>query len=629
VIAHDFTVALVRRLRHMTYLHPFTNISQHLLRPATGFRHLHYNIALSFLGLPPLLAKRSAPIQNSDKQNPTLRINRAQTTFTLCSCLSIIDMEPAIEEASRESSHGEPVATVHNADEICIAVEGQTGSEGEAGANLDSTDGEHGQMLREDGAPQALDQHLSNHGNDSGSDPGAMTSDFTQDHHDSPSPSPSTSSASLEHGPSSRSSNSSQDHQHLERSQETSDTPRNVWRHTQGDDASMSAKSSNSVNSDGSPPLKIDHDALKHLATHFLLGSHGACVDVTRIEGGSYHEIRILTFEDGWTCIGRFTRVHEPLHKTDTELATIEYVDKHTRIPVPKIYFVNHNENHVVGAAFVLMERLEGFSLDDVWAELSMEHRLSVVEQLAQIVGELGKLRFDRIGSLTSEGTVGPFVNISHTESEQLAGPFTTFHEFACATLDENLRHCPEEAMALFPAIKDELRVLLTRKHFNNVLQAPYRLIHVDLENRNILVTQDDRCSAPKITGVIDWDWAFVGPAYCLYEHNEEITDMQKSDEELPVYKKLRQHFVRTLMRQFPGDSAERELIKLCFREKCVELTNFLRFVGRPFDDDDFEVRRTKNYLDLVRNETLHMPRHPYGVLGVDWVPDSDDESDG
>ena len=111
------------------------------------------------------------------------------------------------------------------------------------------------------------------------------------------------------------------------------------------------------------PPLNLNYEALKHTVDHFLRGSHGACITITTIRRGGFHEIRVLHFEDGWNCIARFTREYEMLEKTQSELATIEYVRKNTTITVPEIYLVNHNENHVVGAAFVIMERMEGEQL--------------------------------------------------------------------------------------------------------------------------------------------------------------------------------------------------------------------------------------------------------------------------
>lgn len=115
------------------------------------------------------------------------------------------------------------------------------------------------------------------------------------------------------------------------------------------------------------PPLDLNYEALKHVATNFLPRSHGACVDITTLPRGQFHEIRVLLFEDGWSCIGRFTREAEPLAKMESELATIEYVRQHTTIPVPEIFLANYNKNDVVGAPFVLTELLDGSTLNDIW----------------------------------------------------------------------------------------------------------------------------------------------------------------------------------------------------------------------------------------------------------------------
>lgn len=109
------------------------------------------------------------------------------------------------------------------------------------------------------------------------------------------------------------------------------------------EDASSNADSEDSWYME-TPPLKLNYDALKYVATHFLPGSHGACIDISTLPRGMFHETRVLHFEDGWTCIGRFTRDAEPLAKVESELATLEYVRRHTTIPVPDVYLVSHSK---------------------------------------------------------------------------------------------------------------------------------------------------------------------------------------------------------------------------------------------------------------------------------------------
>jgi hypothetical protein len=204
------------------------------------------------------------------------------------------------------------------------------------------------------------------------------------------------------------------------------------------------------------PPLDLNYEALKHMANTCL--SHGNCIDITTLRRGGFHEIRVLHFEDGWSCIARFTRACEMLCKTESGLATIEYVRKHTSVPVPQIYFVNHNENHVVGAPFVLMERLEGQPLCDIWADLTLEHRKSVIGQLAHVLGQLAELKFDSIGSLKADGTLGPLLNITEPQGAMGETPFKSSIEYFCAFLKEDNPARTSAARENYQAIQEELK---------------------------------------------------------------------------------------------------------------------------------------------------------------------------
>jgi len=376
-------------------------------------------------------------------------------------------------------------------------------------------------------------------------------------------------------------------------------------------------------------PLTINYEALKHIATYFLPVSHGACIDTRSIEGGTFHEVEVLTFADGWTCIGRFAREEERLYKVESELATMEYVRTHTQIPVPEVYFVNHNSNHVVGAAFVLMERMEGSRLNDIWYELTTEHQLSVLEQLAQMLEQLAGLHFDQIGSLTAGGKVGPLVNLTRNLHEPLSGPFTSTLDFFLTGVENDvLRDGSEDTKSLWPTIEVELRALFAREASNPTLNPPYRLIHDDLEFFNILVTHDDKDMPPKITAIIDWDWAYTGPLHYLCEYPPPTIGYAGDEDEKPKEKLLRKHFVKALMQRYPKGSADRENVKRCFREKSVELRSFIPMFTNynsekiaPFSS------LAKDYLsNLQRNDELD-DYHPYGIC-EEWVPDSEPESD-
>jgi hypothetical protein len=237
------------------------------------------------------------------------------------------------------------------------------------------------------------------------------------------------------------------------------------------DDSGDSVSDSGSEDSwEGEPaPLELNYDALKHIADLFLPGAHGTCVEITTLKRGTFHEARVLHFEDGWSCIGRFTRNPEVelLAQAESALATMAYVRRHTTIPVPQIYFVNHSPNHVVGSTFVLMEHMPGVRLSDLWLDLGFEDRLSVVGQIADVLGQLAELKFNSVGCLRDDGTIGPLLSTTGEARRLGDHAFTTTEEYVCAYIDEEDPNRSADAKACYPAIKDELRAFLASNSVN------------------------------------------------------------------------------------------------------------------------------------------------------------------
>lgn len=385
--------------------------------------------------------------------------------------------------------------------------------------------------------------------------------------------------------------------------------------HEPGTNPDDDPASEDSWQSDEAPPLKLNYDALKHIAEHFLPGSHGACTDIATGERGVYDEVLILHFEDGWSCVGHFARDPKDkiLEQVESSLATMEFVRTHTTIPVPQVYFVNHDENHVVGSAFVLMERMPGNeeTLLEGGYELSREQKISLVDELAGILGQLYKLHFDSMGCLKHDGTVGPLLSIRNEARKLGDHPATTMEEYICAYINENDPNRSEEVREYYPAIKDELMAVLERMGDNPTLRAPYRLIHGAFEGYNILVERKD--DAVRISGINDWDFSRTGPLYQLYEYSQFIRDHDGESEDFEINKVLRKRFVASLAKQFPRGSADREHVKQCFREKNYALNTLhdvfmFRTLGPQYDE-----QMVRSYLKGLRGESNGYFTRAYG----------------
>ena len=205
------------------------------------------------------------------------------------------------------------------------------------------------------------------------------------------------------------------------------------------------------------PALDLNYEAIKHVATYYLPGSHGKCTDITTLPRGSYHEMRILHFEDGWSCIGRFTRdKNEQLRAMESEFATVKYVRRHSGLPVPEIYLVNFNPNHAVGAAFTLMERIPGSHLYNIWDDLKLEHKKAVLKQLADVIVQLASLKFDVIGSLKIDGKNGALIEYCEDEHPTPRRSFVTTEEYLLSAMPSP-GDCTDQMNELNHELKDEL----------------------------------------------------------------------------------------------------------------------------------------------------------------------------
>jgi hypothetical protein len=74
----------------------------------------------------------------------------------------------------------------------------------------------------------------------------------------------------------------------------------------------------------------------------------------------------------------------------------------------------------------VPMERLQGQPLCNVWTDLTLEYKKSVIGQLASVLGQLAELKFDAIGLLKPDGTLGPLLSITDPKHTMDETPFSS-----------------------------------------------------------------------------------------------------------------------------------------------------------------------------------------------------------
>jgi hypothetical protein len=213
---------------------------------------------------------------------------------------------------------------------------------------------------------------------------------------------------------------------------------------------------------DEPPALELNLDKLMARATR-ILGAK--CTGADKRTRGANHEILVLRFQDSpsapeslararFSCIARFARARDnnPA-KTISETATIRHIRQHTTIPVPEIYHYDPDPDNEIGAPFQLMERLPGLPLCKIWDWLALEHRKLVLAQIASVIAQLASLKFNQIGSLTEDGSIGPLQSPIHPHPK---GPFPSTLAYLSSYIDPDEVSSPT-LQTLYREIQTEL----------------------------------------------------------------------------------------------------------------------------------------------------------------------------
>ena len=362
------------------------------------------------------------------------------------------------------------------------------------------------------------------------------------------------------------------------------------------DGASFYSSADDEYDSEEPPELEINEKRLMERASDAL---SVPCRSVKKMTRGTNHEIFLLAFESGYKCIARLSRVKEHLGKTASEIFTLQYVKEHTNIPVPEILHYDLDPANDVGAPFVLMEKLPGRHLYKIWDGLCLDHKKAVLSQMASVLVQFASLEFDKIGCLL-EGEVGP---IFHPRLHEAEGPFVSTCEYMLSFVSEKQAKSTE-LVNLYQQVRHEIESFFKGHDNEKCLQGPYALIHHDFDGQNILFTESEYDATPRLSGVIDFEYAHTGPLYYLYEYPIFIQDVSWSKHLYSENSVLRVHFVQALCDQLPQSSEARRLIIACMNFKNFLLNDFQRIFMSSELSESTMAGLSSEYLNSARAGT-------------------------
>ncbi|KAM0424987.1 hypothetical protein ACHAPT_009788 [Fusarium lateritium] len=275
---------------------------------------------------------------------------------------------------------------------------------------------------------------------------------------------------------------------------------------------------------------KINHDALVRLASELSGGKPCRLNEqdpMGRNMMGDRHIHHQLIFDDGTIWLARIPRetyrsfnnqlANEVLASECATLRWLESVD----IPTPRLhgYGLYDDPENPVGVAFMLIDKMPGRPFNSHAA--SEEQKTKVLSQWAGILCTLGSHPFQKSGSLRFDDDetikVGPMAS-DITAMLPCMGPFQDARDLYSSWAVAFLKIITQrqifssfsfDAYIMFKYILRQVKTGPWLNRWEHLNSGPFFLKHPDDKGTHILV--DDEF---QITGVVDWIFARVVPAY-------------------------------------------------------------------------------------------------------------------
>lgn len=154
---------------------------------------------------------------------------------------------------------------------------------------------------------------------------------------------------------------------------------------------------------------KFNVDALKKVAADTV--GRGACISIAKLAEGGNCKIFLLVMEDGFEIIAKIPMpiVGPAYYLTASEVATLEFMKKELSFPVPEVYAWSGSSSpdiNPVGAEYILIERVKGVNLVDIWPGLTEKETLLIMKQVVEFEEKLFRRPLAQYGSLYFRGAV-------------------------------------------------------------------------------------------------------------------------------------------------------------------------------------------------------------------------------
>ncbi|KAK8133543.1 hypothetical protein PG984_005555 [Apiospora sp. TS-2023a] len=259
-----------------------------------------------------------------------------------------------------------------------------------------------------------------------------------------------------------------------------------------------------------------DMDVITRLARKHLALDKGMSIDISFYAQGAFNKLYKISTTGG-DYVFRVSLPVYPYLKTESKVATTNFVCRKTDCPVPSIIAYDAKNQNELGFEWILMEMMPGTQL--------FENRFSKICNLYDKDG-----RVEDNSGITRETSdvadLGPMVSLIFLWGDHLShdidrGPFATSYEWLKARLQlvildqERVRRESddeddiEDAEFAGALAEDLLKMLPDIFDPTTTEQQGTILFHDDLSMQNILVNDEGR-----LTAIIDWECVSAIPLW-------------------------------------------------------------------------------------------------------------------
>ncbi|EZF24664.1 hypothetical protein H112_02770 [Trichophyton rubrum D6] len=214
------------------------------------------------------------------------------------------------------------------------------------------------------------------------------------------------------------------------------------------------------------------------------------CIDIQKCPDGMYNKCYVLTMDDGKEVIAKVPNPNagRPHFTTASEVATMDFARNVLGTPAPKVYTWDSCATNPVGVEYIIMEKIPGIQLRQVWSHMKLVEKMNLCLDLARYQSAWLSVTFSRFGGLY------------YTQDAQDLNPGQKTHLY----IDEKGR-----------SVHDYYKAIGHRE--NGSITTPC-LWHDDLHDENIFV---DPSNPSKVAGIIDWQSVNILP---LLDHNPDAS---------------------------------------------------------------------------------------------------------